>query len=52
MGDGQPLCSECEGSGQCGFCQGADEDDCPYDCTDGECVDCGGTGTVESEEGG
>lgn len=40
-------CDSCDGSGECGFCQGEEQEDCPYDCNNSVCSVCDGDG-VES----
>mgnify|MGYP003650038011 FL=1 len=37
-------CESCDGSGECGFCQGEEQDDCPYDCNNSVCTSCDGAG--------
>lgn len=42
-------CPDCEGSGQCPFCQGEVDPTCPYECGDGTCTCCDGDGEVETD---
>lgn len=41
-------CPDCEGEGICPFCQDEHDPTCPYECCEGDCRTCDGTGIIES----
>ena len=42
-------CSGCGSSGECGFCHGDPQSDCPYDCDEGVCTECDGSGFADGQ---